>query len=1219
MTCPNSRTGLLVGAILAIWLVPPATYRAMAADETNRPDARRRPDPAASLFQMPPHDVQVAQQVAKLESPSVPVRAGACEALGFLRAYGAADALVGALTDPSYRVQREAAMALAWCGGRDQVVPLLTALDDQDWLVRQAVWVSLTNLTGMEWPFDGMGQAEVRSPQADAWRRWWESVPTGAVPSEVFDLAADADIERRLRGVRALGSLGGDGAVDAILEILAPYRRRNYNRVDSSEKQVVQSCLRSLGRLGERRGQDVLIGFLDTPGWARYAADALGDFGGSRAVGKLIEVYPRFARDLSNRRIKGNLRNPKICPADDRFSGNNTQDRMHETPFAIASALARLPLDDPRHVAALREITPHLLANVPSDWDSGMLYKREAFELVTAYLLERAGLRRAAIDAAFEAASRADEWLKQQPDTFTGPAARPEEAFGILAMRMFGDVPYMGRWLPALCRDQRDVPPLIGLLEHDNGWLRINAAKALMLMDAKAAVEPMARLLGDSKTEAEYGYSGALEHAEYDAPAPRWREALIRGLGRLGAKRYDRLLVEILEDPRNAVDIHHAAAMALDELDTPEALKALRRANRGHLFHSVRMVAREALWRRGLSVSTFARSGGRRETPQDSVADAGQSAELSGEPEAIVFIKGNNTMRSDFNGQAGVDPWRQTYTVTNSGPTMRVGRNLYVLRPANARGEVTRLTHFQDGFVADCEVSWDGRRILFARRLNGEERNYKQVPYEKASLKGPNEALWGGPDDPWWHIWEINVDGTGLRQITRGPVHDVQPAYLPDGRIVFSSSRLGLRDEYHGFPSTGLTVMNADGSDIHAIGFNLGGDREPAVMSDGRIVFSRLDNFYSRLKTEITVQTAFPDGTRNVAFYGPERRAFWKQLHVKNAAWTIRPSYGGSHDNRNRVLRLTQPQPLGDGRVVCASSAGLVLLGPQRFQETMIPHDRKMAVTSPFPLDSRRLLCAATIKQFDLDGRLVTAGTDQFERLEKGPDLFRSATNIDLGLYILDVRTGRMTLLYNDPEAADFEARPIMPRARPKRLAEPPTIRRGSYTARLFCNSAKISRESRTAARGKLVRVIEGVPIVSRHETQKNRPTNRWKNHGGTHARVLGTAPLAADGSFFVEVPADRLLHLQVLDGDRRVVNNQIFWMYARPGETRSCVGCHENPRTTSSFQGLPPASTRQPIKMLPSGDEFTYRAKAWLKGVLPDECEERNRTVRAVSLMGRY
>ena len=95
-----------------------------------------------------------------------------------------------------------------------------------------------------------------------------------------------------------------------------------------------------------------------------------------------------------------------------------------------------------------------------------------------------------------------------------------------------------------------------------------------------------------------------------------------------------------------------------------------------------------------------------------------------------------------------------------------VGRNLYLLRPAESGGKVTPLTSFEDGFVSDCEVSWDGKKIIFARRLNGEERNYQQVRYRKARLREPGELLLGGPDDPWWHIWEMNADGTGQRALT---------------------------------------------------------------------------------------------------------------------------------------------------------------------------------------------------------------------------------------------------------------------------------------------------------------------------------------------------------------------------------------------------------------------------------------------------------------------
>ncbi len=1162
--------------------------------------------------EMNPYDSQVADKTEQLKTGTSKERALAAEALGYLRAYSSADALAEALGDDSAEVRREAATALAWCGARSEVAPLLDLLDDSDWVVRQAAWVALTNLTGMEWPYDALGEDGERRGQVDVWRKWWEKASKKFPCADIIQLVSTKDDEKRLRGVRALGALGGEGATEIILEVLGPFRHRDYDTVNRLQKHLVQSCVRSLGRLRGGEAFGVLIDLLKTEGWARYAADALGDFGSPKAIIPLTQGYPKFARDLTIDRLEG----PEICPEDDSFHGDNTQDKMHETPFAIISALARLSFDNPDDVAALRKITPIIVGNLPSDWDSGVFYDLMAEQLITAYLVGKAELREAVCEAAFESAANSSKWVywESKPVTYKGLTHR--EVFAQLAVWMFGDVPDMAAWLTTFCRDERYVPRLIELLEHDNGWVRINAAKALMFIGDRRAVEPIATLLMASKTEAEWGFSGALEHSEYDDPTPRWREAFIRALGRLGAKEYDGLLISILGDGRNVIDIQHAAALALDELGSSDALTALRYAEVNHPFHSVRMVAREAIWRRGMAQIELPT---RRNTPIDESSKVTSAPASGAEPEAIVFIKGSKRVRSDFNGQAGVDPWRQTYSVTNSGPTMKIGRNLYILRPASEEGKVTALTSFKSGFVADCEVSWDGKKIIFSRRLNDEDRHYSKVPYQKATLKDPSLPLLGWKDDPWWHIWEINVDGSGLKQITFGPYHDVAPVYLGDGRIVLCSTRVGLRDEYHGYPGPGLSVMNADGTDICNIGFHFGTDRDPAILNDGRIIFSRLDNFYSRLKTEVNIQAIFPDGTRNIGFYGPERRAFWRQVNMKNAAWTLRESYDDNPDNRNRVLRLSQPQPFGADRAICASSSGLAIMGPGHNRETMIPHDRKMAITSPFPLDERRIICAASIKQFDIDGRIVTAGTKEFDRLEKGEELFRSATNIDLGLYIMDAETGEMTLLYNDPATADFEPRPIMPRRRPILLAEGTPTRNRSYTAKLFCHSAKISRVGRVRSRGKWVRLVEGRPFVARHETQQNRKSVLWKNHGGTNARVLGTIPLAADGSFFMEVPADRLLQLQVLDSDRRVLGNQLFWMYARPGETRSCIGCHE-PRDTAHLPDhFAAAAGVEPVKMLPSGGEFSYRAKAWLKGWLPDESEERNRTARAVKLLGRY
>jgi hypothetical protein len=576
-----------------------------------------------------------------------------------------------------------------------------------------------------------------------------------------------------------------------------------------------------------------------------------------------------------------------------------------------------------------------------------------------------------------------------------------------------------------------------------------------------------------------------------------------------------------------------------------------------HSFFSIRHVARDAL--RASGVELAEPTGRPRARVLSAEATRAESA-ADHTLDAIIFLKGSNNLPNTLGTVEQADRWRQTYVVTDSGPAYRPARNIYLLQPPRPDGTVTPITRFPDGYVAEPELSWDATHLLFSRREQ---------------------------DDPWWHIWRVNLDGSDLRQLTRGPYHFVGPTYLGDGRILCASSRLGIRDEYHGYPCTGLVTMEPDGSDVQPIATNIGRDNEPALLPDGRIVFSRLEVFYSRNKTELTLHAARPDGTQDVVLYGPERREFWRQLDHG----PVTPADVQEAPLTHRVLRMTQPRPMPDNRhIIVATQGGLTLVGPRRDGEQIIsPNNKRRAYTTPFPLPDGRILCASTIKHEQRD-------------------------QVDLGLYLLDPATQRLELVYNDPATADFEARPVMARKPPPALAS--VMVPGSYTARFLCSSVFETQEPEVPARGRYVRLIEGTPVVARHSTHTN-PWEVWKNHGGTLARVLGTAPLAPDGSFHVDAPADRLLHFQVLDSDRRVVGNQLTWIYARPGERKSCVGCHEHPHTAAR-RSEPLAAHLPPVRMLPGPGEFRYRAKAWFKGHLPADIEERTRTVRAVNLLGR-
>jgi hypothetical protein len=345
------------------------------------------------------------------------------------------------------------------------------------------------------------------------------------------------------------------------------------------------------------------------------------------------------------------------------------------------------------------------------------------------------------------------------------------------------------------------------------------------------------------------------------------------------------------------------------------------------------------------------------------------------------------------------------------------------------------------------------------------------------------------------------------------------------------------------------------------------------------------------LKIENLLYTMLPDGTRLQNLYGPERRAFWTDLtyrkYQQNWTWKAFDRFG--------AVTITQPQGNAEGSgVVACSPFGLIEVGADRFRERFL-HDVSWAVTTPFPLGKGKFLCAAAERNMDRFGLDVKPDPDGlYHRLKldsgrqpgnyTGPFFSNEAgkeMNADLGLYLFDSHSGSMELLYHDPLWASYEARPIA--SRPKPPVHPVRYDRRESTGIIQCQSIYSTRDSDVAPRGRWIRIIDSKAFNQRHDPA-------FHNHQGSVARILGTFPVAADGSFNLEVTADQLLQCQVLDADRVPIGTQYIWMTIRPKEVRGCVGCHERPMTTP-VPGSFLASRQPPTRAFPDGDEFTYEA----------------------------
>ena len=170
--------------------------------------------------------------------------------------------------------------------------------------------------------------------------------------------------------------------------------------------------------------------------------------------------------------------------------------------------------------------------------------------------------------------------------------------------------------------------------------------------------------------------------------------------------------------------------------------------------------------------------------------------------------------------------------------------------------------------VKDVDVSFDGKKVIFA-------------------MRGPLKTKQDPKKPPFWEVWEYDIAADDLHRVIKSDVtaaagNDVSPHYMPDGRIVFSSTRQRdskaiLLDENKpqfeaqtddrsesGFV---LHVMDGDGGNIHQISFNQSHDRDATVTSDGRIVWSRWDAAAGG-KNGIHLYSARPDGTDLQLLYG---------------------------------------------------------------------------------------------------------------------------------------------------------------------------------------------------------------------------------------------------------------------------------------------------------------------------------------------------------------
>ncbi len=442
------------------------------------------------------------------------------------------------------------------------------------------------------------------------------------------------------------------------------------------------------------------------------------------------------------------------------------------------------------------------------------------------------------------------------------------------------------------------------------------------------------------------------------------------------------------------------------------------------------------------------------------------------------------------------------------------GGNLYKLEPIAPDGTVTAITAFSGASLSDPCVSWDGERILFSMRAPGESSR---------------------------NIWEIEADGGNLRRVTSGGGHDFDPLYLPDGRIVFTSSRDGEMDEYNHSPSEHLYACDADGGNLERISFNQSDDFDPTLLADGRIIYTRWEHFGTMNRFPLFFTN--PDGTGTFHMFGPHDRNFFHAQPTPDGRLIAVESTMVNEDAGPIVVIKLENGP-ADPAPAADSEYWDVLTPDVNTDGAPWTYG---AFKYPFPLGGNRYVASYTLPAAE-DGQ-VDYGLYTFALNQVG-----SGTPEDPATLSLD----ELSFLYNDPAANEYDAQLLWPREKPPVIPSTVdhTMDSGIFLAQdVFHRGTQDGQE--VPVRGETA--VPQIAVFAARPTQPGEMGDFSANEFEKRA-FLGYAPVQADGSFKIQVPADTPISFATLDEQGRGFVVKRTWLYVRPGEVfDKCTGCHED------------------------------------------------------------
>lgn len=525
----------------------------------------------------------------------------------------------------------------------------------------------------------------------------------------------------------------------------------------------------------------------------------------------------------------------------------------------------------------------------------------------------------------------------------------------------------------------------------------------------------------------------------------------------------------------------------------------------------------------------------------------------------------------------------------------RPGGGIYVLENfKSGQPRVRCLTsQFAPGSFIGPDISYDAKKVLFAYC-----RHHPELPDVKNKADKANV-----PEDAFYHVFEMNVDGSGLRQITRGKYDDFDPRWLPDGDIAFLSTRKGLAlqcsaeysnstrdadlpdsyvrcggDNYRPVPVFTLHAMNARGENLRPLSAFENFEWTPSLANDGRILYARWDYIDRFNGPFISLWSANQDGSSAQLVYGNytvkpqlifEARAIPGSPKLVFTASAHHSITGGSLCLLDRARGTEEDAPI-------------TRLTPEVcYPETEGSPEHYYA--NPYPLSEEYFLVGWA------DHRLPPHC-----RVDDGEHNPRNA----MGIYLYDA-FGNLELLHRDPEISSMYPLPIVPRVKPPAM---PAVAKwnGEKEGRFLVQD--VYRGLDGVARGsvKALRIIGVPPKVQPH--MNNPVLGVSREDPGKF--VLGTVPVESDGSAHFRVPSGMPMFMQALDENGVALQTMRSLTYVVPNQTLSCIGCHEHRDDAPVVGKAALAALREVSKITPGpSGSWPLRYDQLVQPVLDAQC----------------